>query len=208
MIVRMHAALPSGLDYNARYRSGWAYGKRPSDFLAATAASGELAQGRPLRVLSLGEGQGRNAVHLATLGHECTCVDASQVGMAKARLLAEQRGVSQLVHTVVADLADFELGVERWDAIISVFCALPPPLRARLHGACVEALRPGGVVLVECFAPRQIELRGRGGCIGPDVRSPSARTPFCAAPQRVAWRRRGRWNCWLRGQPWRQSCAA
>ena len=91
------------VDYDARYASGWAYGKAPNEFLAAAAAD-HLPQGQVLRVLSLGEGQGRNTAHLAALGHRCVAVDASGVGLGKARLLAEQRGVTDRVTTLQADL--------------------------------------------------------------------------------------------------------
>ena len=117
------------------------------------AAARFLPSGSPLDVLSLGEGQGRNAVHLASTGHRCTGVDASEVGLRKARRLAEERGVAHLVETVVADLQSYQPGAGRWDAVVSVFCALEPAARARLHAACVGGLRPGGVVIVECFVP-------------------------------------------------------
>ena len=156
------------VDWDDRYRSGWAYGKQPNAFLAAAAAT-HLAVA-PLRVLSLGEGQGRNVVHLAAMGHECTAVDTSVVGLAKARCLAEQRGVAARVTTLVADLEEYEPGEGCWDVIVVIFCALPPPQRARLHRACTRALRPGGLVLIECFAPRQTELRVSGGGVpGPEA---------------------------------------
>ena len=156
------------VDWDERYRSGWAYGKQPNAFLAAAAAA-YLAVA-PLRVLSLGEGQGRNVAHLAAMGHECTAVDASAVGLAKARCLAEQRGVAARVTTLVADLEEYTPGVCCWDVIVVIFCALPPRQRVRLHRACARALRPGGLVLIECFAPRQTELRVSGGGVpGPDA---------------------------------------
>jgi SAM-dependent methyltransferase len=71
------------VDYDARYCKGWAYGKEPSQWLKAAAAehlplgaTGDFGSGC---VLSLGEGQGRNAAHLAALGHHVTAVDASRV---------------------------------------------------------------------------------------------------------------------------------
>merc|ERR1740124_703340 len=149
------------VDWDERYRSGWAYGKQPNQFLAAAAAA--HLSGAPLRVLSLGEGQGRNVAHLAAMGHECTAVDASAVGLAKARCLAEQRGVAARVTTLVAELEEYEPRECGWDAVVVIFCALPPPQRARLHRACAHALHPGGLVLIECFAPRQTELRVSGG---------------------------------------------
>ena len=167
------AAAPPPLDYDTRYGKGWAYGKLRNDFLAevcegATALWPPPAAGsRGLELLSLGEGQGRNAAYLAGLGHACTAVDRSQVGLAKARALAAERGVAQLVRTVAADLCSFDpadsggrgevmrpSGTAGWDGVLSIFCALPPAQRARLHRACAAALRPGGAVVIESFAPR------------------------------------------------------
>lgn len=54
-----------GVDYNVRYRKGWAYGKDPSVFLKSVASKLMSSVTSPaLDVVSLGEGQGRNAVYL------------------------------------------------------------------------------------------------------------------------------------------------
>ena len=158
------------VDYDARYSTGWAYGKKPNAFLVDAANAWLLADDgaprchavgvQPPRVLSLGEGQGRNVVFLAEHGYQCLAVDISTIGLDKARTLAAQRGVSDLVQTCAADLTAFEPGVTfdgfapgQWDVILSIFCGLPPAPRARLHRSCVESLAPGGIVIIECFAP-------------------------------------------------------
>lgn len=131
---------------------GFAYGTEANDFLAASAERYLPPKGE---ILSLAEGEGRNAVFLAWLGFRVTGVDSSAVGLDKARLLAEQRGVD--IQTIVAGLEDFDLGVERWDGIVSIWCHTPAPLRARLHRSVVAALRPGGVFLLEAYTPEQLE---------------------------------------------------
>lgn len=132
------------------------YGTEPNDFLV------EAASALPPRakVLSLGEGEGRNAVYLAGLGHDVTAVDASRVGLEKAERLARQRGVS--IETVVQDLADHSIEPEAWDGAILIFCHLPPELRRRVHRGVVRGLRPGGVVLLEAYTPAQLEHRTGG----------------------------------------------
>ncbi|MEZ4364511.1 MAG: class I SAM-dependent methyltransferase [Kofleriaceae bacterium] len=143
--------------WDERYgEAGFAYGDAPNDFLAAQAA--RLPPGGA--ILSLAEGEGRNAVYLAGLGLRVTGVDASSVGLAKARELAAARGVT--IETVVSDLADFDLGVDRWDGIVSIWCHTPAPLRARLHRAAVAALRPGGVFILEAYTPKQLEYKTGG----------------------------------------------
>lgn len=144
--------------WNQRYSEpGFAYGTEPNDFLAANAERYLSPKGE---ILCLAEGEGRNAVFLARLGFRVTGVDGSAVGLEKARKLAEQHGVG--IETVVADLGDFDLGVEHWDGIVSIWCHTPEILRARLHRAVVAALRPGGVLLLESYTPKQLEYKTGG----------------------------------------------
>jgi hypothetical protein len=143
--------------WNERYsESGFAYGTTPNDFLVAERAR------LPSRgsCLALADGEGRNGVWLASEGLTVTAVDQSAVGLEKARRLAEQAGVS--LHTEVADLATYDLGVEAWDAIVSIWAHVPPALRLSLHRRVVQALRPSGVFLLEAYTPAQIPL-GTGG---------------------------------------------
>jgi SAM-dependent methyltransferase len=143
--------------WDARFSGeAYVYGTQPNDFLVEQAP--RLPPGG--RVLSLGEGEGRNAVYLASLGHHVTAVDASRVGLAKARRLAAERGVS--VETVPSDLSDFTFAPAAWDVAILIFCHLPPDLRRRVHRAVVESLRPGGLVLLEAYTPAQLGFRTGG----------------------------------------------
>ncbi|WP_243293850.1 class I SAM-dependent methyltransferase [Geothrix mesophila] len=137
------------------------YGAEPNDFLKEMAP-----RIPPGPVLGLGEGQGRNAVYLATLGHAVTAVDQSPVGLARARELATSRGVT--LSTVVADLAEFDMGSAPWSGIISIFCHLPSVLRRDLYPRCAAALAPGGVFILEGYTPRQLEY-GTGGPKEPDL---------------------------------------
>jgi SAM-dependent methyltransferase len=144
--------------WNQRYSEpGFAYGTEPNDFLAATAERYLSANGE---ILCLAEGEGRNAVFLARLGFRVTGIDSSEVGLDKARKLAEQHGVD--IRTIVADLGDYDLGVERWDGIVSIWCHMPSALRTRLHRSVVAALRPGGVLLLEAYTPKQLEYKTGG----------------------------------------------
>jgi SAM-dependent methyltransferase len=144
--------------WDQRYsQPGFVYGTEPNDFLAANAQLYLPATGA---ILSLGEGEGRNAVFLARLGFRVTGVDGSAVGLEKARALAEKHGVR--IETVVADLGTFDLGIERWDGIVSIWCHTPSELRARLHRSVVAALRPRGVLLLESYTPAQLAYKTGG----------------------------------------------
>lgn len=137
------------------------YGTEPNDFLASVAD--QLPRGR---VLCLAEGEGRNAVFLAQRGFDVHAVDASEVGLRKARRLAASRGVS--ITTTVADLAAFDLGESAWDAIVSIWCHVPSVLRASLHARVVRALKPAGALVLEAYTPDQLRYR-TGGPGDPDM---------------------------------------
>lgn len=138
------------------------YGTEPSDFLAercsALHAGGE--------VLCLADGEGRNGVFLAAKGMRVTGVDSSAVGLAKGARLAAERGVPYV--TVEADLSVWDLGESRWDGVVSIWAHLPAPIRAKLHPRLARALRPGGVLLLEHYHPRQLGY-GTGGPSDPTM---------------------------------------
>jgi hypothetical protein len=145
-----------GAAWEQRYGAdGYLYGTEPNDFLRQHVDS--IPRGR---VLCLAEGEGRNAVFLAGQGFEVASIDLTQAGVAKTQRLAKERGVT--VDAVTGDLATADLGVQRWDAIISIFAHLPAAVRRDLHKRVVAALVPGGVLLLEAYTPDQIG-RGTGG---------------------------------------------
>ncbi|MEY2688455.1 MAG: hypothetical protein RL375_2653 [Pseudomonadota bacterium] len=146
--------------WNQRFAAAaYAYGTAPNDFLLQQAARlGRLPRGAP--VLCLADGEGRNCVWLAGLGLAVTSVDLSDAGLAKARALAAQQGVS--IDTVQADVTTFELGETRWAAIVCIFLHLPSQARRVLHRRCLAALQPGGLFIYEAYGPEQLAL-GTGG---------------------------------------------
>jgi len=142
--------------WDERYSEpGYAYGADPNDFLVSVA--GRIPRGK---VLCLAEGEGRNAVFLAGLGYEVTAVDTSIVGLEKAESLARERGVS--IETVNADLSQYPIEETSWQGIVSIYCHLPPVVRAAVHERCLRGLAPNGVFVLEGFTPRQLELATGG----------------------------------------------
>ena len=139
----------------------YAYGTRPNEFLEEN--FNHIPKGK---VLSLAEGEGRNAIFLAKQGYSVTAVDASIVGLNKAWKLAEEHGV--VVEFIHADLADYDLGENEWDGIVSIFCPLPSSLRKRLYKKVVAGLKPNGVFLLEAYTPEQLK-HGTGGGNSADV---------------------------------------
>ncbi len=142
--------------WNERYsQTEYAFGKQPNDFLVQVIQ--QIPKGR---VLCLADGEGRNGVYLAQQGCQVTAVDASPVGLEKARKLAAERSVA--IETIVADLAEFPIQPDSWDAIVSIFCHLPPTIRAHVHRQVVTGLRSGGVFVLEAYTPRQLAFKTGG----------------------------------------------
>jgi SAM-dependent methyltransferase len=142
--------------WNQRYGAeAYAYGVEPNDFLV------EQSQCIPAgRVLCLAEGEGRNAVYLAKCGYEVTAVDMSAAGLDKAQHLAAVAGVA--ISTQLADLNSYEIKPADWHGIVSIFAHVPPPLRQRLYGSVQHGLRPGGVIIIEAYTPRQLNYKTGG----------------------------------------------
>ena len=142
--------------WDQRYATDqYVYGTEANEFLQQHAA--RLPMGK---VLCLADGEGRNSVYLASLGYDVTAVDSSAVGLAKAQKLATDKGVT--ITTQVVDLADYDLGENQWQGIVSIFCHLPPPLRKQVHNQLAGALAADGVVLLEAYTPAQLQ-HGTGG---------------------------------------------
>jgi SAM-dependent methyltransferase len=143
--------------WDDRYASAeYRFGTEPNRFLVECAQ--HLAPGGS--VLSLGEGEGRNAVYLAGLGFDVTAVDSSAVGLSKARRLARERDVT--LTTITADLNAYLIQPAAWDGIINFFCHMPSVERAALHQRVIAGLKPGAAYILEVFNPQQPQY-GSGG---------------------------------------------
>lgn len=141
--------------WNERYaREEFVYGTEPNTFLVEQAG---LLQGP---ILSLAEGEGRNAVFLASRGFDVLGVDASPVGLEKAQNLAATRGV--VIRTEVADLANYSPAEQTYGAVVSIFAHLPSALRQRLYPLVARSLKPGGVIVLEAYSKSQL-ARDTGG---------------------------------------------
>jgi SAM-dependent methyltransferase len=142
--------------WDERYSAeGYAYGTKPNEFLQEKFS--RIPKGK---VLSLAEGEGRNAVFLAKQGYAVTAVDASIVGLNKARKLAAENDVA--IEIVLADLAEFDLGENQWDGIVSIFVPLPSALRKELYRKVMAGLKRNGVFILEAYTPDQLK-HGTGG---------------------------------------------
>lgn len=132
----------------------YVYGTEPNSFLV------ESAHFLQSPVLSLAEGEGRNAVYLASRGFEVHGVDGSEVGLKKAKALAESRGVQ--ITTEVANLASYCPAPESFGSVISISAHLPSGLRQTLYPLVEQGLRDGGIIVLEAYSEDQFS-RDSGG---------------------------------------------
>ena len=132
------------------------YGVRPNAWLVDQ--SYRLNPGA--RVLVPADGEGRNGVWLAEQGHKVTSVDFSPRGLQKASALALSRGVP--INTICADLRTWDWPVAAYDGVVLTFLHIPPESRAEIFPQAAAALKPGGILILEGFAPAQ-HGRSSGG---------------------------------------------
>lgn len=121
-----------------------------------------------MRCLAVADGEGRNGVWLAEQGLQVVSVDSSAVAAAKARKLAQERGVALDVE--VADLLSWDCGESCFDAVVAIFIQFASPeQRARLFAHLKRALKPGGLLLVQGYTPRQLDFRSGGPALADNL---------------------------------------
>lgn len=136
---------------------GYLFGTEPNAFLAAQAP--RLKPGQ--KALAIADGEGRNGVFLAEQGLDVHAVDFSPAALAKARALAEARGVS--LRFEQADLQHWAWPEAAYDVIVGIFIQFAwPELRTKIFAGIKRALKPGGLLLLQGYRPEQIAY-GTGG---------------------------------------------
>lgn len=142
--------------WNKRFGAeDYAYGKEPNTFIKEKGPL--LPKGK---VLAVAEGEGRNAVYLATLKHDVSTWDFSSEGLKKTEQLAEEKGVH--VETNLVDLNEAAWEKEAWDHIVLVFGHFETELRESTLKNIEKAIRPGGSFLCEVYSPDQLNYRTGG----------------------------------------------
>lgn len=135
--------------WNERYSvDEYIYGTEANSFLAEQA---KILQGP---VLSLAEGEGRNAVFIASLGLDVCGVDSSDVALNKAQKLAKSKGLE--IKTEVADLKVYQPQANYYGSVVSIFAHLPNEIRKILYPRITESLKPGGIMVLEAYSEAQV----------------------------------------------------
>lgn len=149
---------PVGNIWDERYAGAdYHFGTEPNAFLVAQ--RGLLEAGA--RCLAVADGEGRNGVWLAEQGLRVLSVDSSAVALNKARALAQQRGVA--VDFEQVDLLQWEWPENRFDVVAAIFIQFAAPAqRQQLFANIKRCLKPGGLLLLQGYTPRQLEYRTGG----------------------------------------------
>ena len=144
--------------WNARYNTDdYIFGTAPNVFLAS-----QSALIRPgMRALAVADGEGRNGVWLAERGAAVHAIDCSPAALEKARKLARERGVT--LQTEQADLLEWCWPEAAYDLVAAIFIQFaPPPERDRVIAGIRRTLKPGGLLILQGYTPKQLEF-GTGG---------------------------------------------
>jgi len=144
--------------WNQRYEGDdYIFGTEPNAWLREQGAHFPAGG----RVLSVADGEGRNSVWLARQGLRVDAFDISDVGVAKARKLATAAGVD--VNYSVSDCDAWPWPVAAYEGIAAIFFQFADPaLRARLFERMIAALKPGGVLVLQGYTPKQLDYKTGG----------------------------------------------
>ncbi len=146
--------------WSARYRDAgdnYLFGTAPNKFLAGQA----VHFGADMDVLSVADGEGRNAVWLAEQGCRVTATEISPVALGKAAKLANGRGV--VVDFLQADILRWDWPQLAYDAVVGIFIQFAAAAeRQRQLAGMKQAVRAGGLLFLQGYTPKQLEYRTGG----------------------------------------------
>jgi SAM-dependent methyltransferase len=144
--------------WQARYATAdYLFGTAPNAFLRAQA---HLLPKRGT-ALAIADGEGRNGVFLAEQGLDVLSLDFSPLAQAKAKRLAESRGVHMRVEQ--ADMTAWHWPDAAFDVVAAIFIQFASPLeRERIFTGIKKTLKPGGLLLLEGYRPKQLEYKTGG----------------------------------------------
>lgn len=136
---------------------GYLFGTEPNAFLKSQAAL--LRRGE--KALAIADGEGRNGVFLAEQGLDVLSLDFSPMAQEKARKLAAARGVTMRVEQ--ADIVNWDYPADTFDVVAGIFFQFAAPAeRAKIFAGIKRTLKPGGLLLIEGYGPKQLEYKTGG----------------------------------------------
>lgn len=154
----MTSPSPEFTRWQERYATAdYVFGKAPNEFLARCK---ELLPTRGT-ALAVADGEGRNSVWLAQQGLDVTATDFSPVAIAKAKQLATDNNVR--VSFIEADAHGWDYPQDTFDVVVEIFTQFSTPAERAVKWAGMRrALKPGGLLIVRGYTPKQLDY-GTGG---------------------------------------------
>ena len=146
------------MDWNDRFdREEFVFGEAPADFVRDRMAG----LGIGTRILTIAEGEGRNAVWLAGQGYLVTAVEPTDTGRRKAMALADRRKVS--LKWLQQGLEGYDWPPNGFDAVLGCFFQFADPaFRAAILSGMARTVVPGGTVFLHGFSTRQLANNSGG----------------------------------------------
>ena len=135
----------------------YAFGRAPNYFLASCKA----LLPKSGTALVVADGEGRNGVWLAEQGLDVLSLDFSPSAQAKAAKLARERGVTMTI--LRADVHSWMYPDAAFDVVCEIFTQFSTPAeRAGKWAGMKKAMKPGGLLILLGYTPKQLEY-GTGG---------------------------------------------
>ncbi len=144
--------------WEARFSApDFVFGTEPNEFLRSQA---HLLPPRG-KVLAVADGEGRNGVWLAQQGLDVLSIDFSPAAQAKVRALAKARNVSMRIECV--DVIEWDWPENEFDVVAVIFIQFANPAqRKRIFAGVRNALKPGGLLLLQGYRPEQLNYKTGG----------------------------------------------
>jgi len=145
--------------WNERFdKEEFIFGKEPNEYLVDQSKR-FLTPGN--KVLCIADGEGRNGVWLAKQGMHVVGFDASDIALAKAKQFAKDNQVE--VEYSFSDTDGFTWQTNCYDAVVGIFIQFADPeMRARIFSQAHQALKPGGIFILQGYTPKQLEYKTGG----------------------------------------------
>jgi len=156
----MATAFSDGADFwNKRFDTpDYIFGRAPNEYLQ-TQAERHLKKGDA--VLCVADGEGRNSVWLAKQGMQVDAFDLSEVALKKAIALAREE--AGYVQFTLASTDSWDWQQNQYDAVVGIFIQFADPvMRPRLFAQMASTLRPGGLLIIQGYTPKQLEFKTGG----------------------------------------------
>ncbi len=135
----------------------YAFGKEPNYFLVSCKAMLPKSG----RALAVADGEGRNGVWLAEQGLDVVSIDFSPSAQRKALALAAERGVN--LDVLQCDVHRWDYPAAAFDVVVDIFTQFSSPAERAMKWAAVRrTLKPGGLLIIQGYTPKQLDY-GTGG---------------------------------------------